>query len=1132
MKSSIVTTYSAVNARLMLVFKEVILQLISIYNLKVNWNPSLLIIVMLLLYGLSIPSINAQCHLAQTCNYNELLAERFNPNYSPLEPVTGYSWNDLSNCSSGPGNRMVKVSTYTCYHDTWEQVSDHTGGTYNGMLLVDMLNSSSTLSAGSWAPFYQKTVYVQAGVQYHFSAYATNIRKKTNWFTNFPSPENPEPQIRLSFPFGTHSNSIVLPHDDENGNNANHWEYLSYDQNGGLWIAPTTGYVTFKIEALVKNPSDGGNDFAVDDIVIWTDKPADPGSVTRSFTDCGVIEKVEGPSSLYNFAWYDASGQCLTNVNGTKLLPSPSIEPDVVQKYMGNNREYTFKIKNINGANCLSSNFGTVKVTNGLKELYYEGFKPISGQYVLETVSYPNNSGGTSNWNDHFGCGTVVPGNRMVVTNPGLCNQAGWWSISDHTSIGNSGTTSSGMLVVDMLDGNLTSSRSLAPVWKKTINVQPNTRYYFSAFAKNIRDSDSDNEPEVPSLILRFPGGMQSNYFNLPRNTNNWIFLDQYWDSNNYSGPLEFQIVSLVWSNSIGNDFAIDDISIKTDRWLLPPTVINGGACAAVQPEPITLSVSGGTGTTTHKFLWYDTQFGNPGTGIDRGSSYTFSPTVTTTFYVSSKDDLVGCESLRVPVTATVYPALVADFTAPSLVRAGSSISLSAVPNGTNATYSWTVFNQTTNSQTATHSGINANVTFTAGINQVTLVVNKVMADGTTNCSKSIFKEVNAFFNLCEVTIPVGGAFVGVNRTGRVKYQLNSACLNDRDLYGMDCLGFKPDGIPNVVSASATAFTDQLVKTDPLSTESNPFFKGLGNWRPKATYQYLTSLTPNSDNFQAGTFTLQYPFDWQSQEANNLSEWLPGGQVTSFSPNGDAIEERNPLNVASSVKFGYNYSLPYLSAANSGYESLLFESFENSYSSNAKTFGEDQFELINDELQIVDAAHSGLKSILLKPFNGRKQLTLKPIQITPAITGSDKGIMVKVWAKFDSAPTASLKLEVPGKILDFIQIAQVGDWRLFEARTSIQTLSAATFTPIISFGGFQNVWLDDLRVQPLDAQVTCYVYDSNTHNVLTIFDDQHFGLFYQYNAEGKLIRKIVETERGMQTLQETQYNSPKVNRIP
>jgi hypothetical protein len=111
-------------------------------------------------------------------------------------------------------------------------------------------------------------------------------------------------------------------------------------------------------------------------------------------------------------------------------------------------------------------------------------------------------------------------------------------------------------------------------------------------------------------------------------------------------------------------------------------------------------------------------------------------------------------------------------------------------------------------------------------------------------------------------------------------------------------------------------------------------------------------------------------------------------------------------------------------------------------------------------------------------------------------------------------------------------VAQTGEWLLCEAVMPVaarQALGTNTFTPQLVCAGLTGyrVWVDDVRQQPQQAQVTAYVYDPTTRKLLASFDDQHFGLFYQYNAEGKLVRKQVETERGLQTVQETQYNTPK-----
>jgi hypothetical protein len=44
------------------------------------------------------------------------------------------------------------------------------------------------------------------------------------------------------------------------------------------------------------------------------------------------------------------------------------------------------------------------------------------------------------------------------------------------------------------------------------------------------------------------------------------------------------------------------------------------------------------------------------------------------------------------------------------------------------------------------------------------------------------------------------------------------------------------------------------------------------------------------------------------------------------------------------------------------------------------------------------------------------------------------------------------------------------------------------------------------------------------------FDGQHFGVYNQYDGEGRLIRRIRETERGLRTVQETQYHTPLATR--
>ncbi|MEL6142996.1 MAG: hypothetical protein AAFU67_15415, partial [Bacteroidota bacterium] len=300
------------------------------------------------------------------------------------------------------------------------------------------------------------------------------------------------------------------------------------------------------------------------------------------------------------------------------------------------------------------------------------------------------------------------------------------------------------------------------------------------------------------------------------------------------------------------------------------------------------------------------------------------------------------------------------------------------------------------------------------------------------------------------------------------------------------------------------------------------------------------AATDEEKNYNAGTYTLDL-FNYQYPQANNPEKWLRMNTVSRYSPNGNALEEENILGIKSCAKFGYNKVLPYAIAQNCAYDNFLFESYENTYVNDRL---EDGRQLITDEGVVTNEyAHSGIQSLRLKYTN--QGLSLVKMPITEQLL--DKGLSTKVWVKSSGASKqidGHLRLNVvegagndPLTSSPFQRIAQTGEWTLFEAKvhdlSSVLTLGETyDFRLYFDFGnaGTHQVWIDDVRMQPMDAQATCYVYDVNSLRLITSFDDQHFGLYYQYNAEGQLVRQLIETERGFKTVQEAQYNTPKVNR--
>jgi hypothetical protein len=138
---------------------------------------------------------------------------------------------------------------------------------------------------------------------------------------------------------------------------------------------------------------------------------------------------------------------------------------------------------------------------------------------------------------------------------------------------------------------------------------------------------------------------------------------------------------------------------------------------------------------------------------------------------------------------------------------------------------------------------------------------------------------------------------------------------------------------------------------------------------------------------------------------------------------------------------------------------------------------------------------------------------------------------MQVWSKTSSGTLPNLSITINGnETLTGKYTARSGDWMLYRFEISPKILAAyngQTISIALSGdAGADDIYIDDVRFQPTEAEAMCYVYDKRYLRLIAQFDDQHFGRFYQYDYEGKLIRTQIETERGVKTLQENHYNTP------
>jgi hypothetical protein len=613
--------------------------------------------------------------------------------------------------------------------------------------------------------------------------------------------------------------------------------------------------------------------------------------------------------------------------------------------------------------------------------------------------------------------------------------------------------------------------------------------------------------------------------------------------------------------------------SFSTEAFRL--NVSNQTRCDLQGPILLEVPVPDRITRTDYEYRWYD------------NGQLTVGPTYLASIGTGSRTLMVCVgksgggpvvESEHLSVTVTWYqrppdPAVLSQTTPPfdpSPTAKGIPVTRRFSPyGGMNYTWDW-------GDGSATKNVPNTHTYSSPGHYNVTLTIRPNNTTGTysPDCPATYVYPIDVQDVLCEVYIPVRPGSPATRSVPRVGLKQNArdgsfaftpvsgggACPETEIVW--DCLSseiVQPDSRV-IVAASAQSLQparvqpsvkDNGVQTHADALVINPITAGAGYLRAESGYAYSTSLlTGGKPGRQGGRFTLR-PFSWNLSSRTRPRAWIAAGVATRHNPNGEAVEEQDVLGVPSAVRFGYaGQALPYITAKNADYDALLFESFESA--GLVKAGGGSVPTLLNFDadgtflqFRLSNAcAHAGQWSIALSP-NSSFDL---PVPAKMPSAWLSNGIRVQVWIRVESNAGTSLKkvlkkedwlTTAPVSVvytapiattLPLTAIAQVGEWTLCQGIIPAAQMGLNNISFQVSGAGTAlnySYWLDDMRLQPVTAQATAYVYDPVTLKLTASFDDQHFGLFYKYDAEGRLTHKQVETIRGRQTVQETQYNTPK-----
>lgn len=343
--------------------------------------------------------------------------------------------------------------------------------------------------------------------------------------------------------------------------------------------------------------------------------------------------------------------------------------------------------------------------------------------------------------------------------------------------------------------------------------------------------------------------------------------------------------------------------------------------------------------------------------------------------------------------------------------------------------------------------------------------------------------------------------------------------------------------IPNVAAASATVYSDYWPMMGSyekefygITNETNPYLTGeRGKWRQWGSYTFKANTTLSAEWSKMSNNSGCFPytkFDYLTLFNNSSTDWKQENQVFEYSPNGEILEEQNQVGIISAAKFAHKENVPAIIAQNARFSNILFTSFED------KTHAS----IIADKT----CAHTGNNSVAIAAGQ-----VLDPALTSYVVANTQvvsKGLILQYWAKSKSGANQALGLTVKkndasSQLITFTQslknMLRVGEWTLFETYISFPQGALSSSTPIrveLNNSATETIYIDDYKLLPTNAEATCYVYDNTSLRLLATFDDRHFAMIYQYDAEGKLVRKLVETERGVKTISETQYNTPSISR--
>ncbi len=354
----------------------------------------------------------------------------------------------------------------------------------------------------------------------------------------------------------------------------------------------------------------------------------------------------------------------------------------------------------------------------------------------------------------------------------------------------------------------------------------------------------------------------------------------------------------------------------------------------------------------------------------------------------------------------------------------------------------------------------------------------------------------------------------------------------------------------------------------------NPFFYGIkGNWRSKTNYVYLTDRVQTISSGANGTntnarkdgyytgfsqlFSAAGGNDWSFNPGSGVNKWVSSVQTTRYNQLGVEIETKDALGRYSSALYGYNDALPVAVAANARLQEIAFDGFEDYDYYPAVCNREHHFDFYSIGTRNTSEAHSGKYSLQLAASTTLSQsktvvnslcnstpaatcyyylgcgdliYPFTPVSVNSGNTATD--YIISYWVKENYS--GAKPLDYSGNQVTVTQgagaafatknlkkSAIIDGWQRVEYTYTIPNNYSGALAVNLVNSGSNTVYFDDIRMHPAAASMKTFVYHPVTLKYVAELDANNFATFFEYDAQGNLIRTKKETERGIMTIKES-----------